>query len=90
MGKRDPSQGRKKMLNNSKKSKIDSLRKKFKKEWLLIKPTKIDRTNNPLFGILLAHSKSRDEIYHLAKKAKDHIYITFSEDKLPKGFAAAF
>jgi len=69
---------------------IINFKRKFKKEWLLIKPTKIDKTNNPLQGILLAHSKSREEIYHVAQKIKAHLYITFSEDSLPKGYAVAF
>ena len=69
---------------------IEKIKKHFKKEWLLIKPTKVDSIKGPVKGILLAHSKSKDEIYHLAKKNKGHIYITFSENKLPKGFAVAF
>jgi hypothetical protein len=82
--------GGEKMVQNKKARNIDSLKRKFKKEWLLIKPTKIDKLSGPLAGILLAHSKSKEEIYHFAKKIKEHIYITFSEDTLPKGYAVAF
>lgn len=78
------------MRKSCKALKIEPLRKKFKKEWLLIKPTKIDKMSRPLQGILLAHSRSKEEIYHLAKKFKEHIYITFSDDLLPKGYAVAF
>ena len=78
------------MASKKKSQIIEKLKKRFKRQWLLIKPTKIDPANRPITGILLAHSKSRDEIYHLAKKIKEHIYITFSEDRLPKGYAVAF
>lgn len=77
-------------MGSHKQEKIDTLKKKHKKEWLLIRPTKIDKLSNPLQGILLAHSKSRDEIYHLAKKVKEHIYITFADDFLPKGYAVVY
>ena len=78
------------MKSGNNTEKISKLKKIFKKEWLLIKPTKIDNVSNPIQGKLLAHSKSKEEIYHLAKKTKEHIYVVFSEDFLPKGYAVAF
>jgi len=72
--------------------KIETLRKKFHKEWLLIEIDRFDETTTtPLTGKLLAHSKNRDEIY---KKQMDYkkslICICYSEDKLPQGYALAF
>ena len=70
---------------------IESIRKKFRQEWLLIAVEKIDKTKTlPLEGRLLAHSKDRDEIYQKMLRYKHNTYLTYSEDVLPKGYAVAF
>lgn len=47
-----------------KSQKIETLRKRFHNEWLLIAVDETDEaTTTPLTGRLLAHSKNRDEIY---------------------------
>ncbi len=70
---------------------IETLRKKFPKEWLLIEVDKMDEaTTTPLTGRLLAHSKNRDEIYKKQMEYKQLVYLCYSEDKLPKGYALAF
>lgn len=71
--------------------KIETIRKRFHHEWLLIAVDKMDEsTTTPLTGRLLAHSSRRDEIYRKEMKYKGHILSVYSEDGFPKGYAAAF
>ena len=71
---------------------IERLRKRFHREWLLIAVTKMDEaTTTPLRGRLLAHSPHLDEIYARERAAARGLTLTvYSEDDLPKGYAAAF
>lgn len=71
---------------------IQKLRKKFRREWLLIAVDEMDEsTTTPLEGHLLVHSKDRDEIYQKMLRYKKHnTYLTYSDDSLPKGYAVAF
>ena len=74
-----------------KSQKINTIRKKFPKEWLLIAVDRINEFTQPISGRLLAHSPSRDEIYTKSLHPyKSLIYIAYAEKKLPKGYAAAF
>lgn len=70
---------------------IQKIRKQHRKEWLLIKVAKMDEaTTTPLTGHLLAHSSDRSEIYKKSIARRGLAYITYSENKLPKGYAVAF
>lgn len=72
---------------------IESIKKKYRREWLLITVDKMDEsTTTPLTGRLLAHSPHRYEVWAKlrAMKRPRLPYVTYSEDDLPKGFAAAF
>lgn len=70
---------------------IKQLRKKFRREWLLIAVSRIDpRTQVPLSGRLLAHSPHRDEIYDRLTKAKGLTMALYSDTTLPQGYAVAF
>ena len=72
-------------------SKIETIRKRFHREWLLIAIDRMDdSTTTPLTGRLLAHSSHRDEIYRKEMKYKSHTLTVYSEDGFPKGYAAAF
>ena len=73
--------------------KINSIKKRYRREWLLIAVDKVDEsTTTPLMGRLLAHSPRRDEVYRklLSAKRKWPVLVSYSEDTLPKGHAAAF
>ncbi len=71
--------------------KIETIRKKFHREWLLIAVETFDEVmTTPLTGRLIAHSPHRDEIYRKEIKYKGHTLTVYSEDSLPKGYAAAF
>lgn len=79
------------MKANVKFQRIETIRKKYRKEWLLIAVGKTDfSTTTPLTGRLLAHSPCRDDIYRLESKHKGHTLTLYSEDGMPKGYAAAF
>ena len=70
---------------------IKDIKKKYKKEWLLIRVDRLDRaTHTPITGRLIAHSPNRDEIYKKSISHKGLTFIDYSEDKLPKGYAIAF
>lgn len=73
--------------------KIERIKKRFHREWLLIAVDKVDEsTTTPISGRLIVHSPHRDEVYRklLSLKRKRDILVEYSEDKLPKGYAAAF
>lgn len=73
--------------------KIETIKGRYHREWLLIAVDKVDKSSTtPLAGRLIAHSPHRDEIYSRLSSypRKTDILIEYSEDSLPKGFAAAF
>lgn len=74
--------------------KIESIKRRFHRQWLLIAVDKVDKsTTTPISGRLIAHSPYRDEIYSKLLSLKKRIWpvlVEYSEDKLPKGYAAAF
>lgn len=70
--------------------KIEEIKQKYKDEWLLIRVKKTDKLNQPTEGELIAHSKSRDEIYTKMKKVKGHTYTLYTGKIPEKGYAVAF
>ena len=71
---------------------IDQIRKRFRRERLLIAMDRVDpRTQTPINGRLLSHSPHRDEIYDRLVKAKNALTVVlYSEKTLPQGYAVAF
>jgi hypothetical protein len=70
---------------------LGQIRKRFRREWLLIAVEQLDpRTQIPLRGRLLAHSPHRDEIYDRLAKAKGLVVALYSDTHLPHGYAVAF
>ncbi|EFK96659.1 hypothetical protein LDC_1311 [sediment metagenome] len=81
------------MGKTMKTEKIETIKKRYHREWLLIAVDKIDEaTTTPISGKLITHSPHRDEVYTklMALKKRQDILVEYSEDKLPRGFAAAF
>ena len=73
--------------------KIETIKKHFHREWLLIAVHKMDEaTTTPISGKLITHSPHRDEVYRklLAIKRKWPVLVSYSEDTFPKGVIAAF
>ncbi|PIP19336.1 MAG: hypothetical protein COX41_03430 [Candidatus Omnitrophica bacterium CG23_combo_of_CG06-09_8_20_14_all_41_10] len=70
---------------------IETIRKKFHREWLLIAVDKIDKKKTiPLTGKLLFHSPYIDEVDKKSMKYRGEALLIFSEDRFPEGMAAAF
>ena len=70
---------------------IEKIRKRFKREWLLFAVTEMDeRKTLPLKGRLITHSPRQDDVYRALLCHKGRTYMTFSDDNLPMGYAAAF
>ncbi len=73
--------------------KIEAIKKRFHREWLLIAVDKVDEaTTTPISGRLITHSPHRDEVYRklFSLPRKSDILVEYSEDGLPPGYAAAF
>ena len=71
-----------------KSEKISKIRKRFHRQWLLIRVDKMDRaTTTVKLGRLLAHSSNRDEIYEAMIHTKGLTMVTHSDDYLPPGYA---
>ena len=71
--------------------KIKNIKKRFKNEWLLIRVVK-SKNADPLEGQLIEHNPDRTFIYKKIAKYNSRfpIFITYSQDTLPKGYIAAF
>ena len=82
-----------KRKKTTKATNIEKIKKRFRREWLLIQVKDVDeRSTTPLTGWLLSHSPHRHDIYHklLSLKWRDKMLVEYSEDTLPKGMIAAF
>jgi hypothetical protein len=70
---------------------IEKIRKRFKKEWLLIAVDKMDKDRNiPLGCRVIAHSPRRDDVYQAMLKHEGLDLVIYSEEALPTGYATAF
>lgn len=70
---------------------VETIRRRFHREWLLIAIDRMDETTSkPASGRLLAHSPRRHDIYERSRRYPHPALIVYSEDEFPKGFAAAF
>lgn len=70
---------------------IEQIRRRYKREWLLIAVDEMDRaTTTPLRGHLLAHSPHRDEVDRASIKYPRPALVVFSEDTFPLGHIAIF
>lgn len=74
-----------------KKEDMDSLRKRYEGEWLLLSDVEIDEIQRPIKGILIAHSKRKADIYNrlLETAEEDRIAIEYAGD-IPKDYVVMF
>ena len=73
--------------------KIETIKKRFHREWLLIALDKVDEsTTTPISGKLIAHSPHREDIYQMLIKSTKvkKLLVEFSEDSFPEGYVAGF
>ena len=71
---------------------IEKIRKRYKKEWLLIKLDRVDeRILKPKTGWLIGHSSRKEDLLQAVKAHQgQRLYMDYSGPVLPPGFAAAF
>ncbi|OGC08157.1 hypothetical protein A2526_05055 [candidate division WOR-1 bacterium RIFOXYD2_FULL_36_8] len=72
--------------------KIENIKKRFNREWLLISVVKTNEFTTPVLGSLIAHSPHREDVYQMLLKPHKtkKLLLEFSEDSFPKGYIAAF
>ena len=70
-------------------TKIESLKKKYKEEWLAIEVTE-EIEGKPFRGNLIYHSRDHDELWDKIAKDKRRIYVTYAGPLIEKGYAVAF
>ena len=64
---------------------IEQLRRRYRREWLLIAVEEMDEaTTTPLRGRLLAHSPHRDEIDRASIQYPNPALVVFSDDAFPQ------
>ncbi len=69
---------------------IEEIEIKYKDEGVIIEVLEENEFEEPTKGRLIAHSKSRDEIYDLLKDKTGDISVFFTGDIPKKGYAVAF
>ena len=69
---------------------MEVIKKKYKGEWVIIEVLEEDEHEEPIKGKLLAHSKSRNEIYAQLKDMMGDICMFFAGEIPKKGYAVAF
>ncbi len=76
-----------------KSQKIETIRKRFPKEWLLIEVTETDKsTDTSSKGKLIAHDPQRDIIYKkmISVKSKRPLLVDYGQHRLRKDMAVIF
>lgn len=77
-------------MSQPKEMTIEEIKEKYKNQWVLVEVLEEDELQQPLKVNLLAHSKTRDEIYEALKKHPGYTYH-FYTGKIPKeGYVVAF
>ncbi len=72
-----------------KKESIETIKQTYKNEWVLLTDYEIDEYNEPLLGVVVAHSKEREEIYDKQMEIKKDLFI-FYTGKIPQDLAVMF
>ena len=71
--------------------KVEEIKKRYRDEWVLVEVIEEDELGQPIDVELIAHSKSRDEIYDALVETKTRYTYQFYTGEIPKkGYAVAF
>ena len=68
---------------------LAEIKAKFKDEWVLLAHYDLDNRNEPLNGVVMAHSKDREEIYNSQMAIKQSLCILYTGE-LPRDLAIMF
>ncbi len=71
---------------------IETIKKRYHREWLLIVVDKVDKFTTPISGKVIAHSPHREDIYQMLIKPPKvkKLLVEYSEDSFPEGYVAGF
>ncbi len=70
---------------------VEEIRKKFKNKWVLMEVVEKGELGQVKSGIVVAHSKNRDETYSALKKTMGKHTFHFYTGEIPReGYATAF
>jgi hypothetical protein len=69
---------------------IEKIRELYKDEWLAVHLTKVDRYNNPIAGVVVAHSRSDEQLLRQAEEYRSQnpeakIYTFLAGNYIPDG-----
>ena len=65
---------------------VAQIKAKYKDEWVLLADYDLDDRNEPLRGVVVAHSKDREEIYNRQMSIEKGLCILYTGE-LPKDLA---
>jgi len=69
---------------------VEEIKKRYRDEWVLVEVIEEDELGQPIDVELIAHSKSRDEIYDALMETKGKYTYQFYTGEIPKkGYAVA-
>ena len=68
---------------------IESIKEKHRDEWVLLSDCELDEFNEPLSGVVVAHSKDRQEIYNKQMEIKKDLCIYYT-GKIPEDLGVMF
>ena len=69
---------------------IRSLKRRYPKEWLLLTNVVADELTRPIKGKLVAHSKSRDDIYERLAHVRAKSFCIEYTGEIPKDLVVIF
>jgi hypothetical protein len=72
-----------------KKRDIETIKKIYANEWVLLADYEVDEFNEPLSGVVIAHSQDRDEIYNRQMEIKRDLLILYTGE-VPEDLAIMF
>lgn len=68
------------------KTPVAQIKAKYKDEWVLLADYDLDDKNEPLRGVVVAHSKDREEIYNRQMSVKKGLCILYTGE-MPRDLA---
>ncbi|MDI6793834.1 MAG: hypothetical protein QME81_13380 [bacterium] len=73
-----------------KKNDLVSFKEKYEGEWLLLDDVETDDIQQPVKGVLLAHSKSKAEIYEKLLQVRPKQFAIEYAGEIPKDYVVMF
>lgn len=69
---------------------IEEIKKKYKDEWVLLRVSRVDDSGFAVEGEVIAHSKSRHDIYEKQRALEGDLAIIYTGEIPKEGYAVAF